>query len=333
MGLKTKIAIGTLALTAFNSMYTVHEREQAVVKRMGKPVAVVLGSQIAGESVYENKLELFNQYNQTLKDPISEENINTGAGLYFKLPFIESVKYIPNNLQQYDTPADRVQTRDKKSLEMDVFGPWIVDNPLAYLEKLKDKDSAISRLDQIVDPIKSKTAGQYNLIEFVRNGNNEMITSEKKEFEHIDVGREALMEQITYEANTAARPLGVSFPEIRIKRADLPSENEQAVFTRMIAERDRIATQYRSEGKEEADIIKSTADKEADIIKSAADREAEMIRGDGDALATKTYAQAYSQDQDFFRLQRTLDNYSKAFGENTTIVLDPQNGFSEYMKQ
>lgn len=321
-------------ITALSSVYTVNEKEQVVVKRLGEPVSVVLGSEVPGSEVYENKLATFKKYNQSsLETPITQDNIHLGAGLYFKMPFVDKVHVVPNTLGLYDTAADKVPTKDKKTLEMDVFGPFKIMNPLAYLDKLKTPQAASRKIDQVVDPIKARIAGQYNLIEFVRSTNDDLKMSETghtSQFETIEVGREKLMQKITDLSNTRLEEFGVEMPHIRIQRADYPSANEGPIMQRMISERDRITQQYTSQGTEEANKITSKADKEAEIIKSTAQKEAEIIKKTADARANQIYADAFSQDPEFFRFQRTLENYPASFKDGTTVVLDPTSGYTQY---
>ena len=165
----------------------------------------------------------------------------------------------------------------------------------------------------------------------VRNDNREMETTEGKEPEHIEKGREKIMTEITQLVQPEVFQFGLDLPYIKIKRTALPDGNVESVYQRMISERERIAKGYTAKGQSEYDKIKSGADREASILMSTAQREATITKGQGDAEATKIYAQAFSQGADLFELQRTLDGYKVAFKDGTKIVIDPNKGFSRFI--
>jgi membrane protease subunit HflC len=145
--------------------------------------------------------------------------------------------------------------------------------------------------------------------------------------------RDSLMFKVTENASFTARDYGIEIVDVRIKRADLPRENEQAVFDRMKAERERMAKQYRSEGKEEAVKIRAETDKDREIILADAYKAAQTVRGDGEAQAIKIYARAYQSDPDFYEFVRTMEAYVEIFDDKTKLVLTPESEFLRYLKE
>ena len=141
------------------------------------------------------------------------------------------------------------------------------------------------------------------------------------------------MRVVTERANEKASAYGIEIQDVRIKRADLPEQNEKAVFARMQAERERQAKQYRAEGAEEAQKIRSEAEKDREIILAQAYKESEELRGGGDAKAFRIYADAYRQDQKFFEFTRSMEAYKKAFADKSTLVMGPDSEFFRYLKQ
>ena len=138
---------------------------------------------------------------------------------------------------------------------------------------------------------------------------------------------------MTEKTNTAVKAFGIEVRDVRIKRADLPPENERAVFARMMAERHREAKRYRSEGEEKALAIRASADKDKTVILSEADRKSQVLKGEGDAVATKLYAGAYSRDPKFFEFLNTMEAYKKALGESDTLIVTPESEFFRYIQK
>ncbi len=239
----------------------------------------------------------------------------TDPGLNFKIPFIQSATVFDKRLLEYDSAPNTILTADKKNLTLDNYAQWRISNPLIFMQTMRTQALAQSRLDDII----------YSSLR-VQLGTHEM-------HEIVSTMRDSLMHKVTTNANLTASEYGIEIVDVRIKRADLPSENEQAVFDRMKAERNRMAKQFRSEGEEEAVKIRATTDKDREIILADAYKEAQIIRGEGEALAIKTYAQAYERDPDFYEFVRTMDAYLEVFDENTKLVLTPESDFFRYLKK
>jgi membrane protease subunit HflC len=239
----------------------------------------------------------------------------TSPGLKLKVPFIEEVTYFDRLLLDYDSSAQDVITQDKKTILIDNFAKWRIIDPLKVYQAFRTQRAALRRLDDIIYSELRVELGRHDLSEIVSKT------------------RAQIMKVVTERANEKARENGIEILDVRIKRADLPEQNEKAVFARMQAERERQAKQYRAEGAEEAQKIRSEAEKDREIILAEAYREAEELRGGGDAKAFRLYADAYKQDPRFFEFTRSMEAYRKALMQNSTIVMSPDSEFFRYLKQ
>lgn len=235
-------------------------------------------------------------------------------GLHFKLPLVQNVIFFDSRLLDYDAKPAEVLTKDKKAMVVDNYCKWRITDPLQFYMNLKSIPGAQARLDDIVYAEMRVALGQFTLIELV---------SER---------RKEIMGQITDKCRTAMAPYGIEVVDVRIKRTDLPPENERAIFGRMKAERERQAKQYRSEGREAEAKIRAQADRDRAVTLAEANREAEVTQGEGDAQAARIYAQAYSQSPDLYSFKRSLDAYEKSFKENTRAVLSPGGSFLKHMQ-
>ncbi|MFQ5735394.1 MAG: protease modulator HflC [Thermodesulfobacteriota bacterium] len=239
----------------------------------------------------------------------------TEPGLNFKTPFVQKVLYFDNRRLIYDATPSVTLTKDKKNLVVDNYARWMIVDPLKYYQTVRNETGAQARLDDIIFSNLREELGKRNLIDIVATS------------------RASLMEAVTRKTSEATRAYGIDVLDVKIKRADLPPENERAVYERMRAERMREAKKYRSEGEEKALGIRAGADKEKTIILSDATRRAQILKGEGDAIATKLYASAYSQDAKFFYFLKTMEAYKKTLGEGDTLVLSPDTEFFRYMKE
>jgi membrane protease subunit HflC len=240
----------------------------------------------------------------------------TEPGLKFKVPFIQEVTYFDKRLLDYDSSAQDVITQDKKTILIDNFAKWLITDPLKVYQAFQTQRGALRRLDDIIYSELRVELGRHDLSEIVSKT------------------RSAIMAVVTERANEKAKVYGIEVQDVRIKRADLPEQNEKAVFARMQAERERQAKQYRAEGAEEAQKIRSEAEKDREIILAEAYKTSEEIRGEGDAKAFKIYAAAYRQDPRFFEFTRSMEAYKKTFsGNNSTVVMSPDSEFFKFLKQ
>jgi membrane protease subunit HflC len=239
----------------------------------------------------------------------------TEPGLQWKVPFIQDVTYFDKRLLDYDSGAQDVITKDKKTLLIDNFAKWRITDPLKVYQAFQTQRSAYKRLDDIIYSELRVEVGRHDLSEIVSKT------------------RSDIMAIVTKRGNEKAAAYGIEIVDVRIKRADLPEQNEKAVFARMQAEREREAKQYRAEGAEEAQKIRSEAEKDREILLAEAYKTAEELRGEGDAKAFKQYADAYRQDPKFFEFTRSMEAYKKTFNGRSTLILTPDSEFFKYLRQ
>ncbi len=238
----------------------------------------------------------------------------TEPGLKFKIPFYHQVTFFDKRYLDYDAPARDVITSDKKSLVIDNFAKWRIVDPLKVFQAFQTQRGALQRLDDIVYSELRVELGRHELAEIVSDN------------------RALIMQIVSDRSNEKASVYGLEVLDVRIKRADLPEQNEKAIFARMQAERERTKG-YRAEGEEEAQKIRSIAEKDKEIILAEAYKTAQELRGAGEAKAYKIYATAYKQDPKFFEFVRTMEAYKKVFAKDTTMVLTPDSEFLKFLKK
>lgn len=237
-------------------------------------------------------------------------------GLHLKLPFpVETVHKFDRRLLEYDSAPAQIYTKDKKNLIVDNYARWRIVDPLAFLRTVRTEAGALSRLDDIVYAVLREELGRHTLSEVVAKN------------------RELIMRTVTQKCDWAAEKLGIEVVDVRIKRADLPRENERYVFDRMRAERHKMANQYRSEGEEMALKIRAQTDLEKRRILAEAYRKAEEIKGEGDAEASRIYAEAYKEDPEFYAFIRSLQAYDAVMDSSTVLVLPPEGPFLRYLRR
>ncbi len=225
-------------------------------------------------------------------------------GLHFKLPvpFQNAVKF-DDRLLEYDVAPEEILSKDKKTLIVDNYVRWLIKDPLLFLQTVQAIPNAVTRLDDIVYSELRQELGKHNM--------SEIITET----------REEIMEIVTNASDKATNQYGIEVVDVRIKRVDLPRENEESIYARMDAERKRQANKFRSEGEEEAQKIRASTEKDKTIILADAYKEAEEIRGEGEAIALEIYANAFNKDPEFYEFMRTLEAYKKVIDTKTTLVL------------
>jgi len=238
-------------------------------------------------------------------------------GLHFKFPFINNVKKYDGRLQKLDSRPERFLTSEKKNVIVDTFVIWkIADVGNFYRAVGGDARQVDTRLNQ-----------------FVKEGMRGAFSKQTIK-ELISVGRDKIHEGLVRDMNLLGKGLGIDIVDVRIKRIDLPEEVSASVYKRMESERERVARDFRSRGKEAAEKIKADADKQGEIILANAYKESQELRGKGDAQAAQTYASAYNKNKEFFAFYRSLDAYRKSMGSgNDLIVLEPTSDFFEYFKK
>jgi membrane protease subunit HflC len=237
-----------------------------------------------------------------------------GPGLHFKLPFIQNVIFFDSRVLEYDAPIAEIITLDKKNMVVDNFSRWRIVDALTFYQTVRNIPGGLSRIDDIVYSQMREALGRYTFTEIVATE------------------RSTIMEEVTTKSNVLLKEYGVHIIDVRIKRTDLPQENQNSIYGRMQAERERQAKQYRSEGREEATKITTAADKTRTIMLAEANREAEALRGEGEAVATGIYAQALERDPEFYEFVRTMDAYKKTMAGQTQFVLTPDSTFFKYLQ-
>ncbi len=234
-------------------------------------------------------------------------------GLSFKLPFIQNVVFFEDRLLIYDAAPTEIITKDKKTLIVDNFARWRIIDPLKFLQTVRDINGAQARLDDIIYSELRVDLGLFNMTE---------IVSEK---------REDIMGRVTEKSNEKANNYGIEIVDVRIKRVDLPTENEKFIFDRMRAERERIAKQYRAEGQEEAAKIIAETEREKTVILAEAYKTAQTLKGEGEAESIKIYAESFNQDPEFYKFYRTLEAYRNSLKDKTTVLLSTDSEFLKYL--
>ena len=225
-----------------------------------------------------------------------------GINLKLPFPFQEKITF-DDRLLEYDSPPEETLSRDKKTLIIDNYVRWKIVDPLQFLKTVQAIPTAKSRMDDIVYSELRRELGTHDMVEIITQN------------------REEIMDVVTKASNKATLSYGISVVDVRIRRVDLPSQNEESIYARMEAERKRQANKFRSEGEEEAQKIRAATDRDKTIILADAYKEAEKIRGEGDAKAVQIYARSYSADPKFYEFVRTLDAYKKVVDDKTTLVL------------
>jgi membrane protease subunit HflC len=247
-----------------------------------------------------------------IKDVIRE------PGLHFKLPPpFQNVTFLDKRIQTIDTPeAERFITSEKRNVLVDTYVKWRIVDPKQYFISIgADTDRAVIRMGQIIKAALNE--------EITKRTTHEVVSGE----------REQVMAGIKEKVAEEAKQIGVEIVDVRLKRVDLLPEISASIFSRMDAERHKVANELRSTGYAESEKIRADADRQREVILAEAYRDAERTRGEGDAKASATYAQAFGSNPDFYAFYRSLDAYRKAFrNKGDLFVVDPSTDFFKYMK-
>lgn len=301
------IAIVVVSIGVSGALYVVDETEQVIVTRFGKPVG----------------------------KPENE------PGLKFKLPFIEKANRFDKRFLEWDGDANQLPTKDKRFIWVDTYARWQITDPLKFFQRLRDELGAQSRLDDILDGETRNAIAAHELVELVRNTNR--VPAEtgiddgaQEIFQVIETGRDKIRERVLTDAKVRVKDsdLGIEILDVQFKRISYVDEVRRKVYERMVAERNRIADRYRSEGEGEA--FKILGEKERDLakIQSEAFREAEQLRGNADAEATAIYAKAYDaseQSREFYEFLKTMETFTTTLDSSTWIVLSSKGEFYRYL--
>ncbi len=266
--------------------------------------------------IYEGQRGIVFQFSKIKRDSATDEMMVYEPGLHFKIPFIETVRKLDARIQTLDEPADRFVTSEKKDLMVDSFVKWrIVDFSTYYLRTSGSVDNARALLKQKVNNGLRTEFGNRTIKEIVSGD------------------RDAIMSKALESAASSREDLGIEVVDVRIKAINLPTEISQSIYERMRAERTAVAKEHRSQGQEQAEIIRATIDAKVTVMLAEAQKSAFTVRGEGDALAAKVYADAYSKDADFYSFYRSLEAYEKSFSsKNDIMVVKPDSEFFRFLK-
>ena len=299
------IIIGLTILTTLStSVYVTNEAQQVIITQFGRPVGEVV----------------------------------TDAGLHMKVPFIQAANYFEKRFLEWDGVANQVPTRDKRFIWVDTYARWRISNPLLFFQRLRDERGAETRISAILDGETRNAVARHDLVEVVRNSNREpdeiLLDAEEETaiLEQIQLGREAITREVLEAAQSSFNDLGIEILDVRFKRINYVEEVQVDVFQRMIAERQRIASRYRSEGEGETARIDGERERELQRIQSLAYREAEEIRGQADGEATRIYAAAYNLDDDFYAFIKSLETYELTADPSSILILTTDSELLRFVK-
>ena len=266
--------------------------------------------------IYEGQRGIVFQFSKIKRDSATDEMMVYAPGLHFKIPFIETVRKLDARIQTLDEPADRFVTSEKKDLMVDSFVKWrIVDFSTYYLRTSGSVDNARALLKQKVNNGLRTEFGNRTIKEIVSGD------------------RSAIMTKALESAASSREDLGIEVVDVRIKAINLPTEISNSIYERMRAERTAVAKEHRSQGQEQAEIIRATIDAKVTVMLAEAQKNAFTVRGEGDAMAAKVYADAYSKDADFYSFYRSLEAYEKSFSsKNDIMVVKPDSEFFRFLK-
>lgn len=239
--------------------------------------------------------------------------IITDPGLQYKVPVMDTVVYIDKRILDLENPAQEVIASDQKRLVVDAFARYKVSDPLRFYQALGNVERANSQLSTLLNSAMRRVLGESTFIQIVRDD------------------REALMGRIREQMTREGQNFGVAVVDVRIRRADLPDANSQAVFQRMQTQIQREAAEIRAGGNQIAQTIRAKADRDVTVTVAEAQSRGEQIRGEGDATRNKIYADAYNQDRDFFAFYRSMQAYEQAMKKgDTNLLLTPDSDFMRY---
>ena len=299
-------------------------------------VAVIAAIIVLAEAVY-----IVNETNQVIVTQFGEPigGAITAAGVHLKMPFIQKANYFEKRWLEWEGDSNQIPTKDKKYIWVETYCRWRISDPLVFFQRVQDERGAQSRLDDIVDGEARNAVANYDLIEIVRSSNRVFEQSEEavakdtsEVLAKIMLGRDKIAKIILEKADKITPEFGVEIKDVQIKRVNYVDEVQKKVFERMIAERQRIASKYRSEGDGKSAEIRGQKEKELKRIQSEAYRKAQEVMGKADAEATRIYATAYNLDPELYQFLKTLESYRTSLAKDTWLVLSTDSEFLRYLK-
>ena len=278
------------------------------MKKILIPILVVLGF------VAYNALFVVQEINQAIVLQFGDpKKIITKPGLNVKIPFIQNVVFLDRRVLNLDNPPEEVIAADQKRLIVDAFARFKIVDPLKFYISVGNERVARSRLATIINSRIRSVLGTQELATL------------------LSTDRAVHMGTIQNDVNTEAQNFGITIVDVRIKRADLPPANSEAIYARMQTERQREAKEFRAQGAEMAAKITSTADKEVTVILANANKQSEIMKGEGDGKRNRIFADAFGRDPQFFGFYRAMQSYEKALiGGDTSLILSPDSDFFKF---
>jgi modulator of FtsH protease HflC len=261
--------------------------------------------------VREGEYKVIRQFGEVVR-------IESKPGLSYKIPFIQSVSSLPKYQMIYDVEEAEINTKDKKRMLIDNYAVWRIEDPKKMISNARTLVNAEAKMEEFIYSVVRAELGQLNYDEIINDENST---------------RGSLNDRVTEKVNELLKrdQYGIVVTDIRIKRTDLPKENEESVYKRMISERESKAQEYLSMGDAQKNRIIAQTDKEVKEMLAIANAEAEKIRAEGEKEAAKIYNEAYSKDPEFYNLFRTLESYKKTIDGETVIVIPADSPYAKLL--
>jgi modulator of FtsH protease HflC len=300
------VIIAILLVVLYSATFVVDQNEQVIVLQFGAPI---------GQAIIE-------------------------PGLYFRVPFVQEVRRFDKRILSWDGEPNQVPTVEEQFIKVDTTARWRIADPLKFLQSVQNETRAQSRLDDILDSVVRDKIASSSLVDIVRSKDWKVSREdlaramagddeEQTLLQTVKMGREALTAAIFETAKKQMPEYGIELIDIRIKRINYIETVQKQVFQRMIAERQRMAEQFRSEGQGRAAEIRGEAQRQLAEIRSQGEREAEITRGQADATATRIYNEAFGNEAEFYTFLRTLESYKNTLGKEFTLMIGAD---SEYLR-
>lgn len=300
-------------------------------------VAALLVWWVVGESLFvvdQSQQVVITEFGRPVGKAIAE------PGIYFKTPYIQTVHRFDRRYLEWNGDRNQIPTKDKRFVWVDTYARWRIVDPLLFYQRVRDERGAHSRLDDIIDGETRNAVANHDLLEVVRLSNREAAAEQDVPAEEateglqkIERGRAEIMSQMLAAVKKGTAGLGIEVIDVRFKQINYNEDVRARVFERMIAERQRIAQRYRSEGQGESARIRGEKERELQKIESEAYRVAEETRGRADAKAASVYAEAYNKDPEFYQFLSTLEAYGTTLDAETTLVLGLDSEFFRYLQR
>ncbi|MDT8445987.1 MAG: protease modulator HflC [bacterium] len=295
--------VGLLALlfVGFNSLFVINEGEQAVITRFGEPV----------------------------RGPVAK------AGLYFKIPMVEKIHLFDKRILKWDGDPNEIPTKDKKYIWVDTTARWKIVDPLLFLQRMGSMNRANMTMSDLINGAVRDFVTKNNLVEIVRSSDWDaqymMTTEEARATQAVKVGRDGFSTLVLNTVAGRVSDFGIELLDVLVKRVNYTDQVREKVYARMISERNRIATQRRSEGEAVKAQILGETEKEMKQVISTAYKSSQEIRGKADAEATKIFGEAFNSDPEFYRFIATMEAYKTTLGKNTRLVIDAQSPLYNFL--